>query len=428
MSSIPSNHTAKIFALVDCNNFFVSCERVFNPALSNKPVAVLSSNDGCIVARSNEVKAMGVPMGAPLFKYKHLLSHHRTTLFSSNFQLYGDMSERVMQSLDHFAPEMEIYSVDEAFLNLDHLKGQDLMAFGLDVKQQVQQWTGIPISIGIAPTKTLAKIANRYAKKENIWGVCDLTDLDNRKKILAETEIEDIWGISHRWGQKFRSLGILTALDLYHTDPRQIRTLFSVVGERIIRELQGISCLGLKDIADKKNIMSSRSFGKTVKDIEILEEALSNHTARACQKLRNQKSKAQGIYVFLKTNKHHTNEEQYKGQITHMFDTPLSDTGAIIHHAKACLQKIYRKDLTYKKTGILLMNLIPESDLQQDFFATNNSDKNNELMACMDHINETLGKDTVFHAAQGTKKKWRARCERRSPRYTSEWKELAKVY
>ena len=174
--------------------------------------------------------------------------------------------------------------------------------------------------------------------------------------------------------------------------------------------------------------MSSRSFGKAVKDIEPLAEALSNHTARACQKLRNQKSKTQGIYVFLKTNIHHTNEEQYKGQITHMCDTPLSDTGAIIHHAKACLQKIYRKELTYKKTGILLMNLIPESDLQQDFFATNNPDKNNELMACMDHINESLGKDTVFHAAQGTKKSWRARCERRSPRYTSEWKELAKVY
>ena len=263
-----------IFSLVDCNNFYASCERIFNPNLSNKPVVVLSNNDGCIIARSNEAKKLGIPMGAPYHQTEYLLKKNKVSVFSSNYQLYGDISRRVMSSLSMFVPEMEVYSIDEAFLRLDKHYGKDPYSLASDIQLKVLKWTGIPTSHGIAPTKTLAKVANKIAKRSNGKNIFDLTNFDTQTKILARLPIEDIWGISSGWSKKLHNIGIKNALQLRETDPSFIRNHLSVIGERIVYELRGISCIGLDKIMPKKNILSSKSFGKfvfsfTIKSLEV---------------------------------------------------------------------------------------------------------------------------------------------------------------
>ena len=257
----------KIFALVDCNNFYASCERVFNPKLEGKPIVVLSNNDGCVVARSNEAKALGIPMGAPYFKYKQLINRNQVHVFSSNYTFYGDMSARVMTSLKSLVNDIEIYSIDEAFLDISSFYYCDLEDTALEIRRLIKQWTGIPVSIGIGPTKTLAKVANRQAKKDETTNVFDIRDKNKREEILKNLPLEDIWGISTRWGRRLRKIGVETAYDLTQANTRHVRKTISIVGERIQHELNGVSCIGIEEVKNKKNIISSKSFGKKVRSL-----------------------------------------------------------------------------------------------------------------------------------------------------------------
>lgn len=419
----------KIFALVDCNNFYASCERVFNPSLEKRPIVVLSNNDGCIVARSNEAKSLGIPMGAPYHLNKSLIQKNRVAVFSSNYQFYGDMSHRVMDSLQHFVPDMEVYSIDEAFLRLDSFSRRDLFAMSTDIRNKILQWTGIPTSFGIAPTKTLAKVANHIAKKYTTEGIFDLCDPDCQTAVLHELPVEELWGISHRWGSRLRGLGINTALELRDADAKLIRKHMSVVGERMVHELRGVSCLDLEELAPRKNIMSSKSFGKPISDLEPMQEALANYVARGCEKLRKQNSKAQGIHVFLKTNFFKRYDPQYRNGMTLGFDFPSSDTAFILSKAKHMLSTLYRKGFRYKKCGVMLLDLVSDNHQQQHLFLKlPEQAKSDTLMKTLDTINESMGPGTVFHAAQGIKRDWAMRCDRRSNRYTTQWDELAEAH
>ena len=417
-----------IFSLVDCNNFYASCERIFNPNLSNKPIVVLSNNDGCIIARSNEAKKLGIPMGAPYHQTKYLLKKNKVSIFSSNYQLYGDISRRVMSSLSMFVPEMEVYSIDEAFLRLDKHYGKDPYSLASDIQLKVLKWTGIPTSHGIAPTKTLAKVANKIAKRSNGKNIFDLTNLDTQTKILARLPIEDIWGISSGWSKKLHNIGIKNALQLRETDPSFIRNHLSVIGERIVYELRGISCIGLDKIMPKKNILSSKSFGKLITELEEIEEALANYAFRACQKLRNQNSKAQGIYVFIKTNKYRMNDPQYRNSATKEFPHPSSDSSLIIKTAKLLLREIYQQGFKYQKCGIMLLDLVDSDYIQNNLFEKIPPQKKENLSSIIDAINQSTGNESIFYASQGIKRSWKMRCSKRSQRYTTQWKELVKAY
>ncbi|HVV67957.1 MAG TPA: Y-family DNA polymerase [Gammaproteobacteria bacterium] len=418
-----------IYALVDCNNFYASCERLFNPALNQKPVVVLSNNDGCIVARSNEAKALGIPMGAPFYKYRILLKRHQVAVFSSNYTLYGDLSQRVMASLRMLCPEVEVYSIDEAFLRLDSLAHCDLQKFAENLREKIYQWTGIPVSIGIAPTKTLAKLANRIAKSQTITGVFDLREPQLQRTILQKCEVVDIWGIAHRTAAKLQRLGITTAQQLCDYPPKIIRQHFGVVVERIGLELKGIACLTLEKTLPKKNIIASRSFGKPITSYVDLAEAISHHTARACTKLRQQHSKAQAIYVFIATNPFRCSEPQYQNGKILGLPTPTADTSRLITVAKTALKEIFQPGFQYYRAGIMLMD-IASSSIQQDLFLndmTNNSSKQEKVMQVMDMLNTQFGSKTLFIAAEGTEPNWVVRTNSRSPRFTTNWHELAKV-
>lgn len=445
-----------VWALVDCNNFYASCERVFNPALEGQPLVVLSNNDGCIIARSDEAKALGIPMGAPLHQYQAMLQRHQVAVYSSNYTLYGDMSARVMASFGRFTPAVEIYSIDEAFLGLDGFDRQGLTAQMILMRQKIRQWTGIPVSVGIGPTKTLAKLANRIAKKYASDGVYDLGDDPGRlTRILGDTEIEDIWGISRRWGARLRRLGIGTALQLQQASPRRIRQALSVVGERIVHELNGIPCLGLEEIQPKQTIMASRSFGVLVTDRESLMEAVASHAARAAEKLRRQGSLAGGLYVTIRTNRFREQDRQYSNAVLIGFDEPTADTACLIRAARIGLGRIWRSGYRYHKAGVMLVELTegrisasPPSGLaapaggagsrpetagkaeaasfgpvwQPSLFSQaavqhqaekpRRDDSGNQRrqttrlmaaqrMAALDNINRRMGRGTLFHAAQG---------------------------
>ena len=359
----------KVFALVDCNNFYASCERVFDPRLKHRPIAVLSNNDGCIVARSNEVKALGIPMGVPYFEQKALIQKHNIKVFSSNYQLYGDMSQRVMDSLRLFAPDIEVYSIDEAFLRLDHLQPRDLYDYCTTIRAKVMQWTGIPVSIGIGPTKVLAKVANRVAKKQTDEGVFDIRSRETQDEILKTLDVKKLWGIARRWAERLNRMGIETALKLRDAHPHIIRKQLSVVGERLLRELRGQSCIDLEDVQPRKNIMSSKSFGNLLTEKAPMQEALSNYASRACEKLRKQNSRAQAVYVFVQTNNFRETDAQYSNGITCSLTVPSSDTRTIIEAARFCLDRIYKPGYRYKKTGVMLLDLIPASQEQKHLFA-----------------------------------------------------------
>jgi DNA polymerase V len=417
----------KVFALVDCNNFYASCERVFDPRLRNRPIVVLSNNDGCIVARSNEVKALGIPMGVPFFEQKAVIKKHKIAVFSSNYQLYGDMSQRVMDSLRLFAPDMEVYSIDEAFLRLDHLQPRDLADYCTTIRARVMQWTGIPVSIGIGPSKVLAKVANRVAKKQTDDGVFDIRSRKTQDKILRTLEVEKIWGIARRWAERLRRMGIENASQLRDASPAIIRKHLSVVGERLVRELRGHSCIDLEDIQPRKNIMSSKSFGNLLTKKEPMEEALANYAARACEKLRRQNSRAQAVHVFIQTNGFRKTDRQYSNSLTCSLTVPTSDTRFIIEAAKFCLNRIYKPGYRYKKTGIMLMDLIPASLEQKHLFADSDPRPGDHLMGVVDRINQDHGPDTLFFGAQGVNREWKMRCGSRSPRYTTQWDELLRV-
>lgn len=413
-----------IFALADANNFYVSCERVFNPNLEFKPVVVLSNNDGCVVSRSNESKVLGIPMGAPYFKYKELCQDKGVKVFSSNYQLYGDISNRVMDSFKNLIPEVEIYSIDEAFFKLDSISNMDLVKYNQTVRAKIKQWTGIPVSIGIGPSKVLAKVANFVAKKSNS-GVFDIRDSKVQEEILKNLDVEEIWGIGKKIAIRLRQLGIINAYQLKNTDNKLIRKMFGLVGERIVLELRGKACFDLETSPEpKKNICTSRSFGRPITELVELEEAISDYAARGCDKLRTQGSKAQGINVFIQTYWYDKKVEYYGGSDTYWFELPVDDTSLVIKRAKSLLHKLYKPGLSYKKVGIIMLDLCNKGFNQSSLFPLKDETNNEHLIKTIEAINNKMGKRTLFFAAQGTKREWQMRSTNKSPCYTTNWNEL----
>ncbi len=419
-----------MFGLCDCNNFYASCERVFNPLLEGKPVIVLSNGDGCIVARSNEAKALGIQMGEPLFKVRELVKKHKIHIFSSNYTLYGDMSSRVMDILGSFTPNLEIYSIDEAFLSLFGFGRYNLSNYAAEIRKTVKQNTGIPICIGIAPTKTLAKIANRLAKKNpEAKGIWLLESTEQSNEALQRVAVEDIWGIGNQYAKKLAAWNIRTAWDLANRPTQWAsKHLGGVVGMRLIEELNGNSCLNLEElILPKKSIACTRSFGTTVTTMGELSEAISVYTSRAAEKLRKQQSVANAINVFIQTNRFATDATPFNGSITVNLSVPTSDTSELIHYARIGLKKIYRDDLIYKKAGIILTGLTQQAQIQTSLFDNRDRKKSTKLMEAVDGINAKLGRDTVTFASAGTDNRWKQKPAYTSNRYTTRWGELMLV-
>lgn len=417
----------KIYALVDCNSFYVSCERVFDPSLEGKAVVVLSNNDGCAVSRSEEAKKW-IPMGAPIHKYAKEVIMHDIQTFSSNYTLYSDMSSRVMSVLRGFTPEMEIYSIDEAFLELPVSGRDDLTEYGRKIKKRIKEWIGIPVSIGIGETKTLAKVANRVVKKTpSLQGVFCIYDHPGKEDILSGTDISDIWGIGRAHTRRLKSYGIHSALDLVQSSGEFIRRYMTITGLRTAMELKGLPCIELERTEAKKEIIRSRSFGRDIKEAGDLREAISMHTARAAEKLREDKSAAGHISVFIRTNSF-KDIPQYSNSSGMRIDEPTSYTPVLTEAAMTLLEKIYRPGYSYKKAGMILGNIVPENEIQLNMFGRPLELKGRkELMNAVDTINAAWGRDTIKYACAGTKRTWSMNRTRLSRRYTTSWKELPVV-
>jgi DNA polymerase V len=416
----------KAIALVDCNNFYVSCERVFNPALIGKPVIVLSNNDGCAVARSQEAKDLGIAMGVPVFKIKSKIEKHSIKVYSSNYVLYGDMSARVMAILSNFSPQVEIYSIDEAFLDLSCLSGEQLREYALAIRNTVLMWTGIPISIGIAPTKTLAKVCNRVAKKQNQHcGVFIYPHLETeRETILKAIAVEDIWGIGRQHSIWLRSNLINNALQLRNAPEWLIQPKMGIVGVRMLRELKSISCLSLElQPKPKKATCVSRSFSRPINNIEQMRQAIATHTTTAGAKLRKQKQSTTAVTIFILTSRFKDN--YYSNSITLPLPIATNRTPELINAALRGLELIYRNGHEYKKAGVIMQGLQPENIQQGNVFLQNyEPDKQQKLMETIDRLNSTMGKNTVFWGASGINQSWATKRENISPRYTTSWDEL----
>lgn len=415
-----------IYALVDCNNFFVSCERVFNPKLCNRPVIVLSSNDGCTVARSNEAKQLGIAMGEPFFKIKDLVRRHNIAVLSSNFALYGDLSSRVMSIIQETIAQVEIYSIDEAFLNLSDLEDQACVYKTCkDLNLKIEKYTGIPVSIGIASSRTLAKIANHVAKKNITERIFHLDNQSIINTTLTNCKIRDIWGIGRQYEKKLHTLGITTAAELAKLPESMVKRIFSVPMWRTIQELNGIPSIELRDnTASKKQIMVSRSFGHRVTALSELQEALATYVSSAAEKLRAQQSLAGGLYVFMHTGLHGASESIYKNSLYIPLESHSSDTCTLIYHAKQGLKKLFKNGYRYQKVGVVLCDLSNADNKQCDMFADQNLQHNDNLMATIDNINKKLGKSSIQFAAAGLEKSWRVQSNNRSSDFTSSWQGL----
>ncbi|MFC2992955.1 Y-family DNA polymerase [Halomonas tibetensis] len=422
-----------MIALVDCNNFYVSCERVFDPRLEGRAVGVLSNNDGCVVARSNELKALGVEMGAAL----HLLPPHirrQAVLLSSNYALYGDMSRRVTETLGQFSPHVEVYSIDESFVGFQGFAPATLEARGHALRQTVRQWTGIPVCVGFAPTRVLAKLANRAAKKIPAYeGVCKLeADGPDTRSLLQQLPVTELWGVARRTGERLALMDIKSAWELREADPKRIRRAFSVVMERIVWELRGRSAIQLDDMAaPKKQIMVSRSFGRMTSDPADLREAVRQHAARAGEKLRRQGGVTSAVMVFVRTNSFQLDQQQYRNSVVVPLIRPTDDTREIAQAAAHGLQAIFLKGYRYQKAGVMLLDLSADASRQLSLDETPQSEadrqRSQRLMATMDKLNSELGRDAVRLGLPRQGNAWTLRCDRRTPRYTTRWDELVRV-
>jgi DNA polymerase V len=425
-----------LIALVDANNFYVSCERVFRPDLVSKPVAVLSNNDGCIVARSQEVKDFGVKMGVPLFQIQQLVDRHNVQLFSSNYALYADMSARVMSTLEEFAPSLEIYSIDEAFLDLTGVCHRDPIAYAQRIRKAVFKSTGIPVCVGMGPTKTLAKLANFAAKKwKQTGGVLDLSNSVRREKLMRIVPVGEVWGIGSRTSLKLNKVGINTVWDLAIQPNKRIQTQFNIVVARTVLELNGIPCLELEEIApDKQQIVCSRSFGRRLTKYTELSAALAEFCSRAAEKLRRQRSVAGCITVFIRTNSFNPQEPQYQRSASIKLDIATQDTRILIATANRLLMEIFKTGYGYQKCGVQLNDIKPEASPGQielfDFVDNGLVVENRPLMQVVDQINRRFPKAMAVAATviDGHRQaSWRSKAERVSPRYTTDWKELVHV-
>jgi DNA polymerase V len=416
-------------ALIDVNNFYVSCERVFNPKLEGRPVVVLSNNDGCAVARSNEVKALGVKMGQPWFQLQDLARKHGIIAYSSNYALYADMSNRVMSILSMFSPEQEIYSIDECFLDLTGFKRHSHTGYGQKIRKRIKQWTGLPVCVGIGSTKTLAKLANHIAKKNlEFNGVCDLNSLSPQQQEdwFSKIEVGEIWGVGRRLAPKLHEIGIKTVWDLQTASPSQLRARFSVVMEKIIREINGTACIELEEInPPKKQIVSSRSFGIPVSDLASLEESVTLYISRAAEKLRRQQSYAGSVHVSIRTSPFNEKEPYYANGMTIALPRQTDDTILLTKVALWGLRKIYRSGYRYQKTGVMLSELVSRQYRQIDLFESIDTDtRSSQLMLVMDQINAHMGRGTLKLASEGFRQPWKMKQGNKSPNYTTSWDEL----
>ncbi|HYE60037.1 MAG TPA: Y-family DNA polymerase [Candidatus Kapabacteria bacterium] len=416
----------RVFALVDCNNFFVSCERVFRPDLEGKPVVVLSNNDGCIVARSNEAKALDIPMGAPYFKWKTYLEQHHVTVFSTNFMLYGDLSGRVMDVLQEHCSSVEIYSIDEAFLDLTGVP--DPVAFARELRQTVRQWVGIPVSIGIAPTKTLAKVANSVAKKQSQYGgVCQLTGTASDDPLLQTFPVEGIWGVGRGHATTFFWGGVESAYDAKYVDATWLKEKMHTTGLRLQEELRGRSVHAFHAEPDpQKSVIASRSFGQQVTALSDLQEAVATFTARAAKKLRDAGRTTTYLWVYICTSRFRSTD-RYSNGIGTALEVPTNDTLALSARATQLVETIYKPGYMYQKAGVHMLGLQDEAREQLSFFMPPTTTKQKHLMAIMDRINDKFGERTIFPASTGVAQTWKVKRERGSPAYTTEWKEVAIV-
>lgn len=414
------------FILVDCNNFYVSCERIFNSRLEGRPVIVLSNNDGCVVARSQEARLLGIRMGEPFFKIKNFCLHRNVFVFSSNYRLYGSISQRIMNALALFTPDVQVYSIDEAFLKFPQTTSLDeIEKRCAEIRGCLKKWLGIPVSIGIAQTKTLAKAANKMAKENRQTGICSLISPEVTERSLKNLSTGDIWGIGSKQQATLRSMGIYTAWEFREMDPSVVRNKMGVVGERILWELRGTSCLPFAEVRSaKQSITCSRSFGTTQTELASIQEALSTFTAIACEKLRKEHCCAAAICVFAETlTNSETGARQHYSSST-AFPVPTNDTPLIITTAKNILARLFQQHQRYKKCGIILLDLAQEDSIAPDLFSRHSDQKRRNLAQTIDTLNCRFGKNTIFYGAMGVNPQWKMKSEKSSRHYTTSWDDL----
>ncbi len=408
-----------MFALIDCNSFYASCERIYRPDLDGKPIVVLSNNDGCVIARSPEAKAIGIPMGMPEYQCRELIKKHQVNLFSSNYAFYGDISQRVMNTLDELCPRIEVYSIDECFADMRGIRHEQLEPLGWQLKRTVAEWVKIPVCVGIAPTKTLAKAANKLAKKAG--GVLVIGE-DNRETWLQQLALEDVWGIGRQNATRLHEMGLKTAYDFTRLNRGWVRKQMTVTGERMLLELQGFSCASMLPQRDRKeNICTSRSFGQVLTDIGPLSEAVATHAHRCGEKLRKQNSVAQMITVFLHTNRFRPDLPQYNPSFTLSLPVASSNTPELVGYAAAILKQIFKPGFRYVKAGVIVTGLIDAGQTQGNMFDTLDREKRDGLCAAMDRLNARFGHDFVRTAAQGYDNRWKLKSNNLSPSYTTSW-------
>ena len=429
IKQLQNNHPSQnnSIALIDCNNFYASCERIFNPRLIGKPIVVLSNNDGCIITRSAEAKELGIKMGEPYFKAKKIIDKNNVRVFSSNYSLYGDISQRVMETLARFASDVEIYSIDEAFLGLNGFENYELSKYCKYIRRTIKQWVGIPVSIGVSTTKTLSKIANNLAKKNKEYdGVCILKSWFDINEALKLTPIEDVWGIGRRLSVFLKKYKINTAYDFTQLDKGWIRKNMGVVGEKTFLELCGVSCIELELIpSDKKSCCVSRSFSKPIEKIDDLEESISSYGTRVAEKIREEGLVAESMSIFVLTNYFNRKEKQYSNSIKLQLPYPTNNSIKIVKRALEGIRKIYREGYRYKKAGVILYGLTKAKQTRGLLdYDRENSDS---IMNTLDRINERYGSSTIRLASEGVEKSWRMRRESVSPCYTTRFDDLVEA-
>lgn len=423
------SNAQRTIALIDVNNFYVSCERSFDPALKSHPVVVLSNNDGCIISRSNEAKALGIKMGEPWFKCQELVKKHKIKGLSSNYALYADMSNRVMTILSDFSPNQEIYSIDECFLDLTGFERKNILEYGQQMRNRILKWTGLPVCVGVGSTKTLAKLANHIAKKNTKFnGVCHLNQLREGElnRLFSDLDVGEVWGVGRKLAIKLKALGVHTVLDLKQANSEYMRQQFSVVMEKIVHELNGTVCIELEEIVPpRKQILSSRSFGHPVRDFNSLAESITLYMSRAAEKLRSQHSLVNIVQVYIRTSPFKLDETQYSNGMTIPLPTPTDDTRQLVKVALWALKRLYKPNLNYAKAGVSLGDLIPRASAQYDLFASGQSNsRSTKLMSAIDRINAKMGRESIKLASEGFARPWKMKQGNKSPNYTTRWDQI----
>lgn len=417
-----------MYALVDCNNFYASCERVFSPNLCHKPVAILSNNDGCVISRSDEAKAIGLPMGAPIFKWEGFCKANKIQVFSSNYPLYGDMSSRVMQILEQFTPDIEVYSIDEAFLEFKGFKNYDFNDYGNQIRKRILKWTGIPTCVGIASTKALSKVANKIARKfpEQTKGVYVIDSDEKRIKALKWTKIEDVWGIGWRLQKRLKAKGCKTAFDFTQLHDDWVRKTFSITEWKLKKDLEGNPKILLDEPKNKRAIATTRSFDYTYSDLNYIKERVSTFATSCAEKLRKQQSSCNMIYVMLSSDRHKKDAQQYRGSTIVSLPYPTDSSLIISKEAVRAVTTIFKEDIKYKRAGVIVMGLVPNNNYQLDIFQQENP-KHKSLMSAIDGLNKKYKDNKIKLGNQDLERTWKMRQERLSPRYTTNINDIIKI-